>query len=102
MSLDEDAPNLFVGKLIGNSRLEGRVVSFDDNNIQMEITKINDKYFERYMDIGVIYPMFRHQHWTFERGLMLWEIVSSSMKRNVSQILLQWEDKIGWTWDLDM
>ena len=99
---DQDAPNLFVGKLIGDNRLEGKVISFDENNIQMEITKIDDKYFERYMDVGKTYPMFRHEHWTFERGLMLWEVDPASMKRDVSQILLQWEEKIGWTWDLDM
>lgn len=97
-------PNLFVGKEIGDSTLKGKVISFDENNIQMQIIELNDKHgrFERYMDIGVTYPMFRHESWTFERGLMLWEVKPESMKRDVSQILLQWEEELGWTWDLDM
>jgi len=101
---DKDAPNLFLGKEIGDSTLKGKVISFDENNIEMEIIELNDKHgrFERYFDIGKRYPIFRHQHWTFERGLMLWEVEPSSMKRDVSQILLQWEEGIGWTWDLDM
>lgn len=101
---DKKAPNLFVGKEIGDSTLKGRVISFDDNNIEMEIIKLNDPHgrYERYMDVGKRYPLFRHEYWTFERGLMLWEVKPESMKRDVSQILLQWEKDIGWNWDLDM
>lgn len=101
---DKDAPNLFVGKEIGDHVLKGRVISFDDDGIEMEIIELNDPHgrYGRYMDVGKKYPMFRHKYWTFERGLMLWEVDPKSMKRDVSQILLQWEKDIGWTWDLDM
>lgn len=97
---DADKPNLFVGKLIGNSKLEAKVLSFDDNNIEIQVTQLNDKYFERYLDVGGKYPLFRHQGWN--GSLLLWEVDPDHMKRDVSQILLQWEENIGWTWDLDM
>lgn len=100
MKEDLDKPNLFVGKKIGNKFLEGKVISFDENNIQMEILMVNDKYFERYLDAGKTYPLFRHQDWNGD--LLLWEVDPASMKRDVSQILLQWESEVGWTWDLDM
>lgn len=96
---DLDAPNLFVGKLIGNSYLQGKVLSFDDNGIQIEVTALNNKYFERYLDLGGIYSLFQHKHW--KSDLLLWEIDPKTMKRAVSQLLLQWEKEIGWTWDLD-
>lgn len=101
MMQDLDAPNLFVGKVIGNTRLEGKVVSIaEDNGFTVEITKLDDEYFERYMDLGKTYPLFQHKHW--EGDLLLWEVDPKFMKRSVSQILLQWEKDVGWTWDLDM
>lgn len=98
-NLDKNEPNLFVGKLIGNSHLEGKVISFDDNSITVEITKLNDKYYERYVDLGKSYPLVRLKHW--QGNLLMWEVDPQSMKRSVSQLLLQWEKNIGWTWDLD-
>ena len=96
---DNEAPNLFVGKKIGCPRLEGEVISFDDDGMLIKITKVNDKYFERYVDVGQTYPLFAHKHWRGE--LLLWKVKSESMKRQVSQLLLQWEKEIGWNWDLD-
>ena len=100
MNEDLDKPNLFVGKEIGNLVIKGKVISFNDNNIEMKIIELNDEYFGRYMSLGETYPLFRHQHW--EGDLLLWEVDPAAMKRNVSQVLLQWEEEIGWTWDLDM
>ena len=102
LDLDYDAPNLYIGKEIGSTKLKGKVVSFDDSNIEMLIVAVNNEYFSRYVDVGQTYPLFRHTYWTFERGLMLWEVNHKYMKRDVSQILLQWEKDIGWTWDMDM
>lgn len=96
----ENTPNLFVGKLIGDKHLKGKVVSFDEDNIMMEIVLLNNEYYERYLDLGKTYPLFRHTHWNGD--LLLWEVKPEAMKRDVSQILLQWEKDIGWTWDLDM
>lgn len=92
-------PDLFIGKEIGNSSLKGKIISFANYNIQMEIIKLNDKYYERYLDVGKVYPMFRHTYWN--GNLLLWEVKPESMKRQVSQVLLQWEKDIGWSWDLD-
>ena len=100
MASDKNAPNLTIGKLIGNSRIEGKIISFDDDNIQIEITSVEDKYYQRYVDKGKTYPLFQHKYWTGD--LLLWEVKPSAMKRDVSQLLLQWQKDIGWTWDLDM
>jgi hypothetical protein len=100
MSEDLDKPNLFVGKEIGNKMIMGKVVSFDENNIEMKIIKLDDEYFERYVNLGNTYPLFRHQYWNGD--LFLWEVEPDSMKRQVSQILLQWKKEIGWSWDMDM
>lgn len=99
---DLEAPNLFVGKKIGDADADllGEVIAFDEDGIQMKILLITDRHFNKYMDVGNVYSMFRHKHWTFEEGLMLWEVEPSSMKRSNSQIILQWENDLGWTWDL--
>ncbi len=96
---DNNGPNLFIGKLIGNSRLEGKIISFDTKNIIIEIIKLNDKIFEKYLDLNKTYSLFRHEWWT--DNLIVWEIEPESMKRCVSQFILQWEKDIGWAWDLD-
>ena len=98
MITDAKMPNLFVGKIIENSHLQGEVISFDENNIQMKIIFINDKYYERYLDLGIIYPLFKHKQWI--NNLLLWEVEPKYMKRDTCQFLLQWEEDIGWSWDL--
>lgn len=97
---DKDSPNIFIGKEIGTLHLKGKVISFDNDTMQMQIIELSDKYYERYLDLGKTYPMFRHQQWSLEEGLILWEVDPLSMKRDVSQLLLQWEEYIGWCWDL--
>ena len=96
---DLDNPNLYIGKEIGGLNIKGKVLSFDDSNIQMQIIMLDDELYERYFDLNHIYPLFKHEYWT--GNLLLWEVEPSSMKRDFSQILLQWEKDIGWTWDLD-
>jgi hypothetical protein len=96
---DLNEPNLFIGKEIGTSSLKGKIISFDDNNIKMKIITLHDELYERYFDLNEVYPLFKHTYWT--GNLLLWEVNPESMKRQYSQILLQWEKDIGWTWDLD-
>jgi hypothetical protein len=99
MNEDLYKPNLYIGKLIGDKHLQGKVISFDNENISIEITLLDDEYYERYLDLGKIYPLFQHKHW--EGSLLLWEIEPKTMKRHSSQLLLQWEKDSGWSWDLD-
>lgn len=94
-----DKPNLFIGKMIKSAMLEAKVLSFDEYNIEVEVISNPDKYMQRYLDVGKTYKLFRHQHWNGD--LLMYEIPSEQMKRDVSQVLLQWEKGIGWTWDLD-
>lgn len=96
---DLEQPNLFVGKKIGDSALEAEVLTYYDDGMAVKITQLKDKYFERYLDLGGVYALIQHKHW--QGNLLLWEVKPEMMKRQVSQILLQWEKDIGWTWDLD-
>lgn len=67
--------------------------------ILIQVVALKNEYFERYLDLNKIYPLFKHDYW--KGNLQLWEIEPRSMKRAVSQLLLQWENEVGWNWDLD-
>jgi len=99
---DLKEPNLYVGKIIKSIMLSAEVVSFDDNNIIVRVLENDDKYMKRYVDVGKEYPLVRDTYWRLGGNILVWEIKPKSLKRNVSQVLLQWETEIGWTWDLDM
>jgi len=99
MKDDKNNPNLFVGKIIKSALLEAKVLSFDQNNIEIEVISNPDEMMQRYVDVGRKYKLFRHEHWN--GNLLLWEIPGNQMKRSYSQVLLQWEKNIGWIWDLD-
>lgn len=97
---DKLSPNLYIGKILEDSILKCEVVDTHRNNIHV---KILDIYWERmgsYLDVGKIYPVFKHSGWD-GRGLEVWEIAPKHMKRDASQIILQWEEDIGWCWDID-
>ncbi len=94
-----DKLNLFPGKIIKSSLLEAKVLSFDENSIEIEVISNPTSFMQRYIDVGKKYKLFRHEHWNGD--LLLWEIPGKQMKRDFSQVLLQWEKDIGWTWDLD-
>jgi hypothetical protein len=57
--------------------------------------------FQRYLDVGAEYPIVLHPAFSKD-AFQVWEIPSEAMKRQVSQILLQWEDGVGFTIDMDM
>lgn len=96
---DKESTNLSIGKIIESRLLKAEVKSFDDNSIEVTVLEIPDSVMQRYLDIGKIYKLTRHTSW--KGDLLLWEIPREQMKRSVSQILLQWEKNIGWTWDID-
>jgi hypothetical protein len=96
---DKENKNLYIGKIIQSGLLKAQVKSFDDNNIEVTVLEIPDNIMQRYLDVDKSYKLIRHSHW--EGDLLLWEIPKEQMKRSVSQVLLQWEKNIGWTWDID-
>ena len=96
---DKENKNLYIGKIIQSGLLKAQVKSFDDNNVEVTVLEIPDNIMQRYLDVDKSYKLIRHSHW--EGDLLLWEIPKEQMKRSVSQVLLQWEKNIGWTWDID-
>jgi hypothetical protein len=97
---DKITPNLYVGKIIEDSSIKCEVVQVHHNNIHV---KILDIYWERmgtYLDVGKTYPVFQHSGWDGTK-IQVWEIAPKHMKRSTSQVILQWEEELGWTWDLD-
>jgi len=96
---DKENKNLYIGKIIQSGLLKAQVKSFDDNNVEVTVLEIPDNIMQRYLDVDKSYKLIRHSHW--EGDLLIWEIPKEQMKRSVSQVLLQWEKNIGWTWDID-
>jgi hypothetical protein len=102
---DRDAPNLYAGKIISDRNLEYEVISIepDMNNMTVKVMRIDWDVLGRYLDVGNTYPVFKHksEYFTEEKGMVIWEVEPTSMKRDVSQILLAWEKDIGWSWEVD-
>jgi|SRR5579885_2291182 len=96
---DKESPNLYLGKIMEDSIIKCEVVSIHDNNIHVKILAIKWERMGTYLDVGKIYPVFKHSGWGDK--LQVWEIAPKHMKRSTSQVLLQWEEGIGWAWDLD-
>lgn len=101
---DLDEPNLYIGKKIGRADcLQAQVLAFDNNSITVQVISLFDTYFQRYLDTGRGYILHRHESDFLGQPpkMIIWEIAPEQMKRDVSQVLLFWEEDIGWTWDLD-
>lgn len=97
---DKLTPNLYIGKIIEDSSIKCEVVDVHHNNIHV---KILDIYWDRmgtYLDVGKVYPVFKHSGWD-DKTIQVWEIAPKHMKRSTSQVIFQWEEGLGWTWDLD-
>jgi hypothetical protein len=99
-SKDMTDPNLYVGKILNDSILKCEVVDVHKTNIHVKILEIHWDRMGTYLDVGNIYPVFKHSGWN-EDNIQVWEISSKRMKRSSSQVILQWEKGSGWTWDLD-
>jgi hypothetical protein len=98
---DEDAPNLFIGKIIDDGTIKCEVVDVHNTNMHVKILEINWPALGTYLDLGKVYPVYMHRS-SFQREQMqMWEISPKRMKRDTSQVLLMWEKGIGWSWDLD-
>ena len=98
----DETPDIFVGKIIDDGSVKCEVVAHHNkNNMHIKILEINRDRMGTYLDTGKIYPIYKHSGWN-DKEIQVWEIASKHMKRDSSQVILQWEDEIGWTWDLDM
>lgn len=96
--LDKDAPNLFIGKIIDDGSIKCEVISCEKGDFRIKILEINWKWLGTYMDLGKVYPLLI----CFDRkGMQTWKVDPDQMKRSTSQVILQWEEGIGWVWDLD-
>lgn len=99
--LDKESPNLCVGKIVPDSMFDWEVVKIiDADNIEIKVLKIYHDRMDRYLDVGKIYPVFKHSGWN-DTTMQIWEIASEHMKRDVSQVILMWDKGVGWSWDLD-
>ena len=97
---DKRNPTLFVGKVISDGRITCQIIRKQKYNFHIRVLKIEDKYIARYLDVGKIYPVFKHDG--RDKDLQIWEISGKRMKRSVSQLLLCWQKDIGWCWELEM
>lgn len=99
--LDKESPNLFIGKILQDGILKCEVVDVHNTNIHVKILEIYWERMSTYLDVGKIYPVFKHSGWN-DQKIQVWEIAPKHMKRDTSQVILQWEEQLGWVWDLDM
>lgn len=98
-SKDLECPNLFISKIFDSSLVKAEVIAFDDDIITVKILDIPDEIMQRYLDVGSSYELFQHKYW--KGNLLIWEVKPEQMKRQSSQIILQWEKDFGWRWDID-
>ena len=98
---DRNTPNLYVGKIIDDGSIKCEVVDVHQTNIHIKILEIKWDRMGTYLDVGKVYPVFKHSGWN-DKTIQVWEIASKHMKRSTSQVIFQWEEGLGWTWDLDM
>lgn len=99
---DLDVPNLFIGKIIHDGSVKCEVVDVHDTNIHIKILEINWARLGTYLDVGKVYPVYKHRAGLpMDDKMQVWEISPKHMKRSTSQVLLYWDKEIGWSWDLD-
>lgn len=99
---DRQTPNLYVGKIIDDDIIKCEVVDVHKTNIHVKILEIKWERMGTYLDVGKVYPVFKHSGWNSDETFQVWEISSKHMKRDTSQVIFQWEKGLGWCWDLDM
>lgn len=100
MRQDRDNPYLFVGKFINDRNIICEVISCTEDDFRVMILKIKWDRLGTYLDVGETYPL--HVVYESKDGKMkTWEVDSETTKRSASQVLLQWEKGVGWSWDLD-
>ena len=97
---DKLTPNLYIGKILEDSSIKCEVVDVHNTNFHVKILDIYWPRMGTYLDVGKIYPLFKHSGWN-DKTMQVYEISSKRMKRDTSQVILQWEEGLGWTWDLD-
>jgi hypothetical protein len=97
---DKLTPNLYIGKTIIDNSMFVEVVDVHKTNIKVRILDIYWPRLGTYLDVGEIYPVYKHRGWPDDK-LQVWEIAPKHMKRSTSQVIFQWEEGLGWCWDLD-
>jgi hypothetical protein len=99
---DKEAPNLFVGKIIDDGGITCQVVAHNNpSNMHVVFSEISWDRLGTYLDVGKVYPVYKHSSKYLGDKMQIWEISPKRMKRDTSQVLLAWEKDIGWTWDID-
>lgn len=99
---DKDAPNWYVGKIIDDGNVKCEVVACEGEDFRIKILQINWERLGTYMDLGQTYPLLLcYENKRPGSGMQTWEVDPDYMKRETSQVILQWEEQLGWTWDLD-
>jgi len=94
------SPNLYIGKIMDDGTIKCEVVDVHKTNIHVKVLEIRWERLGTYLDVGKTYPVFKHSGWD-DKTIQVWEISPKHMKRDTSQVILQWEEGLGWTWDLD-
>jgi hypothetical protein len=98
MRTDQEAPNLFVGKIINDGTIKCQVVSCTEDDFRVKILEIGWDRLGTYLDLDQTYPL---RSCYTGKGMNVWEVDPDTMKRSFSQVLLAWEKDLGWTWDID-
>lgn len=96
-----EGKDLFIGAIIDDGAIKCKVMQVHKTNFHVKIIEINSPGFRTYLDIGKIYPLFKHDHFCNDGEMELWEISGKRMKRDYSQCLLYWWKDGGWSWELD-
>ena len=86
--------------IIGHDSLGVKILSVSDLELTVKVISLNDKYYERYLDLGKEYTLFKHKHACTD-SMLLYEFTPNQMNRQVSQLLLYWFDGCGWSFELD-
>ena len=96
--------NLYVGKIIRDRNVDCEVTeihgTLTKTYIKVKILNIRLERLSSYLDIGKIYPVYKHSSFLSDK-MQVWEIATKHLKQNSSQVLLYWELCRGWSWDLD-
>jgi hypothetical protein len=100
-------PDLKIGLIfecknnIGKVFLKTEILDFSEDGVivKVKILSCDNEYFSRYLDSNKEYTarlVFDYP------DMKTWEIPPEQMKRDVSQILLEWQKDSGnFSWDLD-
>lgn len=97
---DETSKNLYLGKIIHDGGVEVQILGFTEDTITVKILSSPWKAFAKYITLGDTYIFT--QVFNSNNKMSVYEISEDQLNYHGSQVLLAWEQGIGWTFDLDM